>query len=38
MKFKIVADSSCDLTKDYIQDKDVGFEIIPLSINVEGET
>ena len=23
MKFKIVADSSCDLTKDYIIDEDV---------------
>lgn len=34
MKFKIVADSSCDLTKDYIIDEDVGFEIIPLSINI----
>lgn len=34
MKFKIVADSSCDLTKDYIIDEEVGFEVVPLSINI----
>ena len=34
MKYKIVVDSSSDLTKDYIKDDDVGFEVIPLSINV----
>lgn len=35
MKFKIVADSSCDLRNDYIIDERVGFEIIPLSINID---
>lgn len=34
MKFKIIADSSCDLKRDYIKDEDVGFEIVPLSINI----
>lgn len=34
MKYKIIADSSCDLSKDYIQDKEIGFEIVPLSINI----
>jgi len=34
MKYKIVVDSSSDLTSDYINDKDIGFEVVPLSINV----
>ena len=38
MKFKIVADSSCDLRKDYINDKDVGFDIVPLTINIDNES
>lgn len=37
MKFKIVADSSCDLTKDYIQDQEVGFDIASLSILVNNK-
>ncbi len=31
-KFKIVVDSSCDLTEDYLQNKNIDFEIVPLSI------
>ena len=38
MKFKIVADSSCDLTKEYIIDEEVGFDIVPLSINIGEES
>ncbi len=38
MKFKIIADSSCDLNNDYIIDKEVGFDIIPLSINIDAES
>ena len=38
MKFKIVADSSCDLRKDCINDKDVGFDIVPLTINIDNES
>lgn len=38
MKFKIVADSSCDLTNDYINDEEIGFEIVPLSINIDKES
>ena len=38
MKFKIVTDSSCDLTKDYIIDENVGFEIVPLTINIDNES
>lgn len=34
MKYKIVVDSSSDLTEDYIKDENVGFEVVPLSINV----
>ena len=37
MKYKIVCDSSCDLNKDYIKDIDVGFDIVPLSINIDFE-
>lgn len=36
MKYKIVVDSSSDLTNDYINDEEVGFEVVPLTINVEG--
>lgn len=36
MKYKIVVDSSSDIRDDYIVDKDVGFEVVPLSINVDG--
>lgn len=38
MKYKIVVDSSANLEKDYIKDKDVGFEVVPLTISVDGET
>ena len=34
MKYKIVVDSSSDLRRDYIKDKEVGFEVVPLTINV----
>lgn len=35
MKYKIVVDSSSNLTNDYINDERIGLEVIPLSINVE---
>lgn len=35
MKFKIVVDSSSDLKNDYIVDSEVGFEVVPLTINVD---
>ena len=38
MKFKIVADSSCDLNNDYIKDDEVGFEVVPLSINIDSDS
>lgn len=34
MKFKIIVDSSANLVNDYIKDKDVLFESIPLSIRI----
>ena len=34
MKYKIVVDSSSDLTNDYINDPIIGFEVIPLKVNV----
>lgn len=37
MKYKIVVDSSSDLRNDYIKDENIGFEVVPLSINVDNE-
>jgi len=37
MKYKIVVDSSSDLTNDYIKDENIGFEVVPLTINVDGK-
>ena len=37
MKYKIVVDSSSDLTNDYIKDDNIGFEVVPLTINVDGK-
>ena len=34
MKYKIVVDSSSDLLNDYIKDENIGFEVVPLKINV----
>lgn len=34
MKYKIIVDSSCDLSPNYISDPNVGFELAPLTINV----
>lgn len=34
MKYKIIADSSCDLSKDYLKDTNIGFDIAPLTIHV----
>ena len=36
MKYKIVVDSSSDLTNDYIKDESIGFEVVPLTIHVDG--
>lgn len=36
MKYKIVVDSSSDLTNDYIKDTEIGFEVVPLTIEVDG--
>ena len=38
MKYKIVVDSSSDLTNDYIKDNSIGFEVVPLTINVENNS
>ena len=37
MKYKIVVDSSSNLKGDYIKDENVGFEVVPLTISVDGE-
>lgn len=36
MKYKIIADSSCNLTNDYINDENIGFGIASLVINADG--
>lgn len=35
MKVKIIADSSCDLTKDYLNGTNIDFAVVPLTINVK---
>lgn len=37
MKYKIVVDSSSNLDNDYIKDEEVGFEVVPLTISVDGK-
>ena len=37
MKYKIVVDSSSNLKSDYIKDENVGFEVVPLTISVDGK-
>ena len=37
MKYKIVVDSSSNLKGDYINDTEIGFEVVPLTILVDGE-
>ena len=34
MKFQIITDSCSELKNDYINDKDIGFAVVPLIINV----
>ncbi len=34
MKYKIIIDSSCDLTKEYLQDTGVDFAVVPFVVNV----
>lgn len=34
MKYKIIADSSCDLNGEYIKDENIGFAVAPLTIHV----
>ena len=37
MKYKIIADSSSDLLDDYIIDDEIDFEVVPLTIHVDGK-
>lgn len=37
MKFKIIIDSSSDVTNEFIKDSEVGFEVVPLTIKVNDE-
>ena len=33
-KFQIIVDSASDLKSDYLQDEEIGFSVVPLTINV----
>lgn len=33
-KYQIVSDSSCDLSANYLEDKDIGFQIVPFVVQV----
>ncbi|HIT43494.1 TPA: DegV family protein [Candidatus Avacholeplasma faecigallinarum] len=35
MKYKIIVDSSSDLTNDYLKDEAIDFEVVPLTIHVD---
>lgn len=37
LKYRIIADSSCDLTEEYLQDSEIDFKIAPLTIHVKDE-
>lgn len=37
MKYNIIADSSCDLSNDYINDKNISLKVIPFILNVGNE-
>lgn len=37
MEYKIVVDSSSNLTNDYLKDENIGFEVVPLHIYVDGK-
>ena len=37
MKYQILVDSASDLKSDYIQDQNIGFKVIPLTININGQ-
>jgi DegV family protein with EDD domain len=36
-KYKIVVDSSANLTEDYIKDPSIGFAVVPLTIRIDGK-
>lgn len=37
MKYQILVDSASDLKSDYIQDQNIGFKVIPLTININNQ-
>ena len=37
MNYKIVVDSSSNLTSDYLKDEEVGFEVVPLTIRIDNK-
>lgn len=37
MKYKIIVDSSSNLTKDYLVDNEIGFDVAPLTLNIAGK-
>ena len=37
MRYRIIADSSCDLPSDFLEKDDIDFSIVPLTITVDGK-
>lgn len=36
MKYRIIADSSCDLPSDFLEKDDIDFSVVPLTITIDG--
>ena len=37
MRYRIIADSSCDLPSDFLEKDDIDFSIVPLTITIDGK-
>lgn len=37
MKYRIIADSSCDLPMDFLKEDDIDFSVVPLKIMIDGK-
>ncbi|MBQ7094105.1 MAG: DegV family protein, partial [Clostridia bacterium] len=37
MRYRIIADSSCDLPSDFLEKDNIDFSIVPLTITIDGK-
>ena len=37
MRYRIIADSSCDLPSDFLKDDGIDFSVVPLKISIDGK-